>query len=87
MGFEFNERFQVASGINIHMVPSDNWCHMVVVAGWTPKVGDINIPFHVSYVPDVRQSVAYLFNNWRQLVRRNDVVFSVVVNSCRSSSL
>lgn len=56
MGFEFNERFQVASGIN--MVPSDNWCHMVVAAGWTPKVGDINIPFHVSYVPDVD-------NQWR----------------------
>ena len=56
MGFEFNERFQIASGIN--MVPSDNWCHMVVAAGWTPKVGDINIPFHVSYVPDVD-------NQWR----------------------
>ena len=56
MGFEFNERFQIASGIN--MVPSDKWVHMVVAAGWTPKVGDINIPFHVSYVPDVN-------NNWR----------------------
>ena len=56
MGFEFNERFQVASGIN--MIPSDNWCHRVVAAGWTPKVGDINIPFHVSYVPDVD-------NQWR----------------------
>ena len=65
MGFEFNERFQVASGIN--MVPSDNWCHMVVAAGWTPKVGDINIPFHVSYVPDVdNQWRAYLTTgvNW-----------------------
>ena len=51
MGFEFNERFQLASGINV--VPTDNWCHMVVAAGWTPKVGDIRIPFHVSYVPDV----------------------------------
>ena len=56
MGFEFSERFQIASGINV--VPTDNWCHMVIAAGWTPKVGDINIPFHVSYVPDVD-------NQWR----------------------
>lgn len=56
LGFEFNERFQLVSGIN--MVPTDNWVHMVVAAGWTPKVGDINIPFHVSYVPDYN-------NNWR----------------------
>ena len=56
VGFEFNERVQLASGINL--VPNDNWCHMVVAAGWTPKVGDINIPFHVSYVPDYN-------NNWR----------------------
>ena len=55
-GFEFNGRFQVASGMNI--APTDNWCHMVVAAGWTPKVGDINIPFHVSYVPDID-------NHWR----------------------
>jgi hypothetical protein len=26
---------------------------MIVAAGWTPKVGDINVPFHISYVPDV----------------------------------
>lgn len=56
MGFEFNERFQLASGINV--VPTDNWCHMVAAAGWTPKVGHINVPFHVSYVPDVD-------DNWR----------------------
>ena len=58
-GFEFNGRFQVASGMNI--APTDNWCHMVVAAGWTPKVGDINIPFHVSYVPDVD-------NHWRSYI-------------------
>ena len=76
MGFEFNERFQVASGIN--MVPSDNWCHMVVAAGWTPKVGDINIPVSRLLRPRCRQSMAYVFNNWRQLVRCYDVVFSIV---------
>ena len=84
MGFEFNERFQGASGIN--MVPSDNWCHMVVAAGWTPKVGDINIPFRLLR-PRCRQSVAYVFNNWRQLVRRNDVVFSIVVSGMRLEPL
>jgi len=55
-GFEFNERFQLVTGLNL--VPSDDFCHMVMAAGWTPNVGDINIPFHVSYVPDYN-------NNWR----------------------
>ena len=58
-GFEFNGRFQVASGMNL--APTDNWCHMVLAAGWTPRVGDINIPFHVSYVPDVD-------NHWRSYI-------------------
>jgi hypothetical protein len=56
MGFEFNERFQIASGLNV--TPTDNWCHMVIAAGWTPQVGDIHVPFHISYVPDVN-------DNWR----------------------
>jgi hypothetical protein len=56
MGFEFNERFQLASGINV--TPTDTWCHMVIAAGWTPQVGDIHVPFHISYVPDVN-------DNWR----------------------
>ena len=56
VGFEFNERFQLATGLNL--VPAEDFCHMVLAAGWTPKVGEINIPFHVSYVPDHN-------NNWR----------------------
>ena len=54
IGFEFNENFQLASGANI--VPTGDLFHMVVAAGWTPKVGDINIPFHVSYIPDVNNA-------------------------------
>ena len=56
LGFEFNDNFQLASGINL--TPSENPAHMVLAAGWTPKVGDINVPCHISYIPDVN-------NNWR----------------------
>jgi hypothetical protein len=57
IGFEFSQKFQIVSGINI--VPgSSEMLHMVLGAGWTPKVGKINIPCHVTYIPDVN-------NNWR----------------------
>ncbi len=56
IGFEFHDNFQLASGVNF--VPTDEPFHMIVAAGWTPKVGDINIPCHISYIPDVN-------NNWR----------------------
>ena len=56
IGFEFYDNFQIASGINV--VPSDKPFHMVLAAGWTPKVGNINVPCHVSYIPDIN-------NNWR----------------------
>ena len=56
IGFEFHDNFQLASGINF--VPTENPFHMVVAAGWTPKVGDINIPCHITYIPDIN-------NNWR----------------------
>ena len=57
-GFELQERFQVLSGLNLvpapdspDTIPLDT--HMVAAVGWTPQVGDINIPFHVIAVPDV----------------------------------
>ena len=56
LGFEFNDNFQLASGINI--TPTQEPFHMILAAGWTPKVGDINVPCHISYVPDIN-------NNWR----------------------
>ena len=56
VGFEFSDSFQLASGINI--VPSSSPFHMILAAGWTPKIGDINVPCHISYVPDIN-------NNWR----------------------
>ena len=59
IGFEFHKKFQLASGINF--VPTESPFHMIVAAGWTPKVGDINIPCHISYVPDIN-------NNWRMYV-------------------
>ena len=57
-GFELQERFQILSGLNLVPVPDSPDAipistHMVAAVGWNPKVGDINIPFHVIAVPDV----------------------------------
>ena len=57
-GFELQERFQILSGLNLVPVPDSPDSipidtHMVAAVGWTPQVGDINIPFHVIAVPDV----------------------------------
>ena len=57
-GFELQERFQILSGLNLVPMPDSKDTipldtHMVAAVGWTPQVGDINIPFHVIAVPDV----------------------------------
>ena len=58
MGFELHERIQLMSGINIVPSPSSDKelpidVHMIAALGWTPMVGNINIPFHVIMIPDV----------------------------------
>ena len=60
MGFELHERIQLTSGLNIVPSPSSDKdlpidTRMIAAVGWTPEIGDINIPFHVILIPDVHQ--------------------------------
>jgi hypothetical protein len=54
LGFEMNEQFQIGVGPNFSPFsdPSE-MIHMIGAVGYTPKVGDFNVPLHVSYIPDV----------------------------------
>ena len=51
-GFEMNESFQM--GVGISMTPTRaKPAHMLVAAGWTPRVGDFYLPVHAFFIPDV----------------------------------
>lgn len=51
IGAEFDQSFQIGLGVNL--VPDDQSpSHMIVAAGWTPKVGTIYTPIHFFVVPD-----------------------------------
>lgn len=52
IGFEFAESFQVGVGMNIAPDP-DKIAHMIVAAGWTPRVGNFYTPVHFYLIPDV----------------------------------
>ena len=52
LGFEFAEAFQVGVGVNFaptRIKPA----HMLLAAGWTPRIGNFYVPLHVFFVPDV----------------------------------
>jgi hypothetical protein len=52
LGFEFYDQVQIGVGINL--VPSEfKPAHMIMAIGWTPKVGNINVPIHFAFIPDV----------------------------------
>lgn len=51
-GFELANSFQLGFGVNLTLDP-DGWSHMIIVAGYTPKIGDIYMPIQVHFVPDV----------------------------------
>ena len=54
VGFEIAEQFQIGTGV--HLTPFDpngHYVHQIVAAGWTPKAGTFNVPFHVMLIPDV----------------------------------
>lgn len=54
LGFEVNQRFQIGVGPNISPLSDpENMIHMVGAIGFTPQVGDFNVPLHVNYIPDV----------------------------------
>jgi hypothetical protein len=52
IGFELGNTFQAGVGVNL-MPVMDKPAHMMVAAGWTPRVGDFYTPIHAFYVPDV----------------------------------
>ena len=51
LGFEIQRSFELGVGVNLvpdPVAPS----HMIVAAGWTPKVGSIQTPIHAFWIPD-----------------------------------
>jgi hypothetical protein len=51
LGFEIERSFELGVGVNVtpdSLAPS----HMILAAGWTPKVGSIQTPIHFFYIPD-----------------------------------
>lgn len=55
-GLEIGQRVQVGAGPNLSVSdPSgnDRLLHMIMAIGYTPAVGDLSIPVHLSYIPDV----------------------------------
>lgn len=51
LGFEINRRFELGAGINLTPDPQSP-SHMIVAAGWTPRIGSIQTPVHFFYIPD-----------------------------------
>ena len=55
-GLEIADRLQLGAGPNVSLGdPSDqdHLLHMIMAVGTTPQVGDLSIPVHLSYIPDV----------------------------------
>jgi len=52
LGFEFNETAQLGVGVSITPT-KDNPAHLIVAAGWTPRVGEFYLPIHFFFVPDI----------------------------------
>ena len=54
LGFEIDERFQIGVGPNFSPFSEpEDILHMIGAVGYTPQVGDFNVPIHASYIPDV----------------------------------
>jgi hypothetical protein len=52
IGFEFGEMMQLGVGVNA-TPQKEKPVHMILAAGWTPRVGDFYTPIHAFFVPDV----------------------------------
>jgi hypothetical protein len=52
LGFELYNQLQVGVGANVLPV-EDKPAHMLVALGWVPRVGNINVPIHFAFIPDV----------------------------------
>jgi hypothetical protein len=51
LGFEINRSFELGVGVNL-IPDGQSPSHMIVAAGWTPRVGAIQTPIHFFYIPD-----------------------------------
>lgn len=52
IGAEIDNSFQV--GVGAHLEPlAGSEAHMIVAAGWTPRVGSFYVPLHAFFIPDV----------------------------------
>jgi hypothetical protein len=52
IGGEIDNSFQI--GVGAHLEPlAGSEAHMIVAAGWTPRVGTFYVPLHVFFIPDV----------------------------------
>lgn len=52
LGFEIEQTFQL--GVGVDLTPTkERAAHMLVAAGWTPRVGGFYLPLHFFFIPDV----------------------------------
>jgi hypothetical protein len=52
IGFEFDKSFQVGVGPSLTPLKGQE-AHVIIAAGWTPRVGRFYVPVHAFFVPDV----------------------------------
>lgn len=52
IGFEFANQLQIGTGL--HLLPTEHKpLHMIIAVGYTPRIGSINVPVHLLFIPDV----------------------------------
>ena len=52
LGFELNDAFQIGVGPSFQPLAGSEE-HVIVAAGWTPRVGSFYVPLHAFFIPDV----------------------------------
>lgn len=52
LGAELANSFQVGAGINVSPVRGSE-AHMIIAAGWTPRVGSFYVPVHGFFIHDI----------------------------------
>ena len=56
LGFELDDQVQIAVGANVapfDPANEDNYAHLVTAIGYTAEIGDLSLPIHATYIPDV----------------------------------
>jgi hypothetical protein len=52
LGFEIAQMAQIGVGVSVTPTKEEP-AHMVLAAGWTPRIGSFYVPLHVFFVPDI----------------------------------